>query len=382
MATNDLTILQRGETGPGPRLLIIEPYANASHRALVTGLMAHLPGRWTALLLPGRHFRWRLRGAAAFLAEAAADLLAQPWDGLVCSAMLNLAELRGLAPGLATVPALAYFHENQLAYPAPGRADARQQERDLFLAWSNLTTAAAARVVAFNSDYHRRQFLAAGRDLLARLPDAAPAGLTDAVAQKSRVLAVPIDPEPAAGQTRAPRSGPLRILWNHRWHHDKDPGVFFAALYELDQAGLAYELAVLGPASGRPPAIFSEARARLAGRVVQWGAAAERADYWRWLYWADLAVSTAVQEYQGLSVAEAAAAGCRLLLPRALVYPELYPADCLYPPGQLAPALAALANAPEAARQPHHACRQAALALAWPAQAQAWRAAFTDLLAD
>ncbi|MFH1057528.1 MAG: DUF3524 domain-containing protein [Pseudomonadota bacterium] len=380
MAANDLTILRRGETGP--RLVIIEPYANASHRALVAGLMDHLPARWTALLLPGRHFRWRLRGAAAYLAEAAAQVLAQPWDGLICSAMLNLAELKGLTPALAAAPALAYFHENQLAYPAPGRADARQQERDLFLAWSNLTTAAAAKIVAFNSGHHRSEFLSAGRALVGRLPDAAPSGLLEAIAQKSRVLAVPIDLDQAQGQTRAPRSGPLRILWNHRWHHDKDPEAFFAALMELDRTGLAYELAVLGPASGKPPAVFTEARPRLAGRIAQWGAAAARADYWRWLWWADGAVSTAVQEYQGLSVAEAAAAGCRLLLPRTLVYPELYPADCLYEPGQLAPALAALAAAPEKARQPHDACRQAALTMTWPAQAEAWRAALAELLPD
>lgn len=383
MPAGELSIQRQGEAGP--RLLIIEPYANASHRALVAGLLARLPARWTALTLPGRHFRWRLRGAAAYLAQAAAGLLAEPWDGLICSAMLNLAELKGLAPGLAAAPALAYFHENQLAYPAPGRADAAQQKRDLFLAWSNLTTAQAGKIVAFNSEHHRQEFLAAGRALLARLPDAAPTGLMEAIERKSRVLPVPIDPDqagsPAAGQARAARSGPLRILWSHRWHHDKDPEAFFAALFALDRAGLAYELAVLGPASGRPPAIFAEARARLAGHIAQWGAAPDRAEYWRWLLWADLAVSAARQEYQGLSVAEAAAAGCRLLLPRALVYPELYPAQCLYEPGHLAAALAALAAAPAAARQPDEPTRRAGLALAWPAQAPAWRAALNDLLA-
>ena len=340
MGQSELTIQRAGEDGP--RLLFIEPYANASHRALCDGLMRHVPARWTLLTLPGRHFRWRLRGAASFLALAAAEILREPWDGLLCSAMLNLAELRGLAPELGRVPALAYFHENQMAYPAPGRADARQQERDLFLAWTNLSTAQAARQVVFNSDHQRQAFLAAAEALLKALPDAAPPGLLAAITAKSAVLPVPVDTTEAAGRERPPRTGPPRLLWNHRWHQDKDPEDFFAALAELAGQGLEFELAVLGLSSGRPPAVFAAARAALGDRVRQWGALADRGEYWRWLFWADLVVSTARQENQGLAVAEAVWAGCRPLLPRALVYPELYPDECLYSPGRLAAALAPL----------------------------------------
>ena len=60
----------------GPRLLFVEPYLTASHAAFAQGLMHHAPARWTLLGLPGRHWRWRLRGAAAFLADQAAQVLA------------------------------------------------------------------------------------------------------------------------------------------------------------------------------------------------------------------------------------------------------------------------------------------------------------------
>ncbi len=343
------------------------------------GLLAHIPARWTALTLPGRYFRWRMRGAASYLALAAPDILSQSWDGLVCTSMLNLAELKGLVPELAAVPALAYFHENQLAYPAPGAADAAQQERDLFLAFSNLSTAQAAKTVAFNSDYHRREVLGAAGALIARLPDARPEGLAEAIAAKSRVLPPPLETAPAAGLKREPRSGPLRIVWNHRWEHDKDPEGFFRALAELAERGLAFEVAVLGVAGARRPEVFGLAGALLGARLVHLGPVAERTEYWRWIFWADVAVSTARQEYFGLALAEAVWAGCRPCAPRALVYPELYPAECLYQPGHLAQALATLAARPELARGGQW--RRLAEGYAWEGQAGAWENALAGLIA-
>ncbi|MCF8034458.1 MAG: DUF3524 domain-containing protein [Desulfarculaceae bacterium] len=366
---SELTILRAGSSGP--RLLFVDPYLTASHAAFMQGLLKHVPARWTALGLPGRHWRWRMRGAASFLARAAANELAGPWDAMVCSDMLGLAELKGLVPALADVPALVVFHENQLAYPAPGQAGHAQQERDLYLAFSNLSTAQAARRVVFNSKYHQEEFLSAARELETRLPDMRPSGLTKEIAAKSMALPMPIDPTEAAGLEREPRGGPLRLLWNHRWAQDKDPERFFAALDKLASEGLAFELAVLGPAPAKPPAVFAAARESLGIRVKQWGHAERRREYWGWLLWADVAVSTARQEYFGLSVAEAVWAGCRPLVPDALVYPELYPGKLRYGPGGLALALAGLATDPERIRKQDH--RSLAAGFTWEVQAPAWR---------
>ncbi|CAO0822502.1 hypothetical protein DFAR_3100007 [Desulfarculales bacterium] len=76
LAGGDSTLARAGDSGP--RLLFVEPYANASHRALLEGLLGHVPARWTALTLPRRHFRWRLRGAASFLACEVTAFCAPP----------------------------------------------------------------------------------------------------------------------------------------------------------------------------------------------------------------------------------------------------------------------------------------------------------------
>lgn len=298
-------------------------------------------------------------------------MLARPWDGLVASDMLGLAELRGLVPSLAAVPALVVFHENQLAYPAPGRAEKNLRERDLYLAFSNLTSALAARRVVFNSRFHRDEFLGAARELVGRLPDMRPLGLPQAIAAKSQILPMPIDPGEATSQTRQPRRGPLRILWNHRWAQDKAPEEFFAALEELAAQGLEFQVAVLGPAPAQPPAVFARAREALTRHIVQWGHAQARNLYWKWLFWADVVVSTARQEYFGISVAEAVWAGCRPLLPDALVYPQLYPARFRYPPGELGARLVDLAQEPEATRQEDY--RPLAQNFTWQSQAPAWQ---------
>ena len=369
MSAREIILRRAGEAGPN--LLFIEPYLSSSHEALVNGLFKNIPARWTLIGLPGRFFRWRMRGAAAYLAEQAAGELSGPLDGVLCSEMLNLAELRGLVPALARVPVLVYFHENQLAYPTPGRADARQQDRDLYLAFANLTSALAAKKAVFNSKYHLEQFLGAARDMLDRLPDARPLDMVGKIAAKARVLPVPLDVREAEGIERPAKSGPLRLVWNHRWEHDKDPEAFFRTLFDLAGQGADFQVAVLGRRSARWPEVFDQASEILGGRLVHMGPVESRREYWQWLFWADVAVSTALQEYLGLAVAEAVWAGCRPLVPDGLAYPEFYPKEFRYPPGRLGPALAALVENPGAARAGDY--RALVDKLTWPNQAEDWR---------
>jgi hypothetical protein len=78
-------------------------------------------------------------------------------------------------------------------------------------------------------------------------------------------------------------------------------------------------------------------------------------------------------------VAEAVWAGCRPLLPRALVYPQLYPERCLYEPGRFVEGLAPLLTDPVQARQ--EAPSPGAYGETWSDLQAAWQKAFSGLLA-
>jgi glycosyltransferase involved in cell wall biosynthesis len=232
--------------------------------------------------------------------------------------MLDLAGFRGLAPAaVARLPAVAYFHENQLTYPVR-----EERERDHHFAFTNLTTALAADAVWFNSAFHRDAFLTALPDWLRRMPDHAPPAAVERVRAKAAVHPPGIDPFPPR-PARAP--GPLRILWAARWEHDKGPDDLRAALDILAAHGTDFRLGVIGEQFPEVPAAFTEIERRFAGRIDHWGYQEGRAAYRACLAWADCIVSTAHHEFFGLAVAEAAAAGCLPLLPPRLAYPELLP---------------------------------------------------------
>jgi glycosyltransferase involved in cell wall biosynthesis len=302
------------------RILYVEPFEGGSHAAFSRALMGALDAHWTALTLPGRHWKWRMRGSAAYFAQAHAETLAQPYDLVVASSYVPLAELVGLAPALATVPRILYFHENQLAFPSLGPA----QPRDNHFGFTQLVSALAAQRCVFNSAYNRDSFLDAAADLLRRMPDAVPKGWVEAIRGRSTVLGVPM---PLTDDPVAPAvehaDGPL-LLWNHRWEHDKNPQTCLRGLVELADEGVAFRVAVAGKRFTRAPAVFEEFEPLLRSRAVHWGHA-DAATYRRLLDAADVVLSTAHHEFFGVAVMEAVHHGARPLVPDRLAYRELWP---------------------------------------------------------
>lgn len=318
-----------GKSYGAMRILYVEPFEAGSHAQFGEVLRMALPAEWTRIVLPGRHWKWRMRSSAVYATLAAADLLHADYDVLFASSYLPLAELLGLAPALASVPRVLYFHENQLAYPSRGEA----RERDLHYGVTQLVSALAATACWFNSAYNRDSFLAEGRALLRRMPDAVPPGWIDAIEARARVvpplLRLGGAPRLVAPTPEERALGPV-ILWNHRWEHDKNPEAFFAALDELVRRDVPFRVALAGERYRRAPEVFVRAQRRLAARIVHDAWCPSRAAYEDVLQRAHVAVSTANHEFFGMSMLEATRAGARPVVPRRLAYPELFPAEFLY----------------------------------------------------
>jgi len=301
------------------RILALEPYYGGSHRAFLDGWSGTSRHDWTILSLPAHQWKWRMRHAAVTFADqlAAHRSLAPGWDLLFCSDMLNLAEFRGLAPReVALLPAILYFHENQLTYPVRV-----ESERDYHFAMTNMTSALAADEVWFNSAFHQRSFLGALGTFLKRLPDHQPLDAIERIKDKSCVHPPGVQSMPPRG---ARRPGPLRIIWAARWEHDKNPEGFFEALGILNSRHIDFRVSVVGEQFEERPEVFARAREVLADRVECWGYQESRCDYQAALLEADVFVSTANHEFFGLSAIEATLAGAYPLLPNRLAYPEIF----------------------------------------------------------
>ena len=300
------------------RVLALEPFYGGSHRAFLDGWSQRSQHRWTVLGLPDHSWKWRMRHAAWTFARQIKQHVnsGESWDVIFCSDMLALAEFRGLSPAsVARLPAVAYFHENQLTYPVR-----EEHERDLHFAFSNLITAQSADAVWFNSRFHRDELLSAAERFLRRLPDHQPLEMISTLRDNSSVQSPGIETMQPANE---PSGGPLHILWAARWEHDKNPEDLFTALDQLNAAGVDFHVSVIGQSFREVPPVFAECRAKLADKIVNWGYQESSASYAAALGSADVFVSTARHEFFGLAAVEAMVAGCFPLLPRRLAYPEL-----------------------------------------------------------
>lgn len=311
------------------QILIAEPFFTGSHAVWAEEYQRFSRHEVHIQYLSGHHWKWRMHGGAVSLARQVIASGLQP-DLLLASDMLDLAAFLALTrhalPGLKAV---LYFHENQLTYPRSARDTDRIAKRDNHYAFINYSSALAADRVFFNSYFHQQAFHTALEGFLRGFPDHQEIATLAPLRAKSEVLPLGMDLQALdkARPTEAfsPDRPPL-ILWNHRWEHDKNPDAFFEALFELHERGLPFELAVLGQAYQKRPAIFARAREVLADRIVHWGHA-DRDEYVRWLWRADLLPVSSKHDFFGRSVVEAIYCGCYPLLPDRLAYPAHIPQD-------------------------------------------------------
>ncbi|MBN1825814.1 MAG: DUF3524 domain-containing protein [Candidatus Eisenbacteria bacterium] len=357
-------------------LLLIEPYFGGSHRQFAEGIRRHSRHHVRLATLPGRYWRWRMRGSAPLFEER---LRKSPAPGVIlASSMFPLAEFLGLAPPrFREAKTILYFHENQLTYPLP-----EGERRDLHAVMTQINGALAADRILFNSRHHRREMLGALPGFLRALPDHKPPGVAGRF-RRSRVLPLGVDFESLGPPPRRrERKGEPILLWNHRWEHDKGREEFALLIRRLRRRKVPFGLVVTGASPGTRSDLFEELP-RIAGdRLRHVGFAPSRRDYARLLAGADLAVSTARHEFFGVSVLEAIHMGAFPLLPERLAYPEIldpgrHP-ECYYRSREeLFDRAEELLTGP---RPPVERYRRAAARFAWPHRIGAFDRLFEEIL--
>jgi glycosyltransferase involved in cell wall biosynthesis len=308
------------------RVLLLSGYDAESHRYWRERLQGGITDwQWQVLALSPRFFSWRIRGNPLYWAVQERAVLEQDVDLVLATSMVDLATLRGLVPGLAQLPAALYFHENQFAYPQGRGAHGALEARMV-----SLYSAMAAHCLLFNSNYNLETFMSGCETMLNAFPDAVPCGVVSDLRNKARVLPVPM--EFPSGSAPRPESSVLQLLWNHRWEYDKGPERLLAIVQGLLAQELDFCLNVVGQQFRQRPEAFDEIRALLtaAGRLGNWGYIEEVADYQSLLASCDVVLSTALHDFQGLSMVQACAAGCSPLAPARLVYPEWLDQQFLY----------------------------------------------------
>ncbi|WP_299200845.1 DUF3524 domain-containing protein [uncultured Amphritea sp.] len=310
------------------KILLLSAYDAASHAYWHKGLVENLSEhQWTVMTLPPRYFSWRIRGNSLSWAFNERETLEKHYDLVIATSMTDLSALRGFVPHLASIPTLVYFHENQFAYPESGREYGNVEPKIL-----NLYTALAADHICFNTAYNRMTFLTGCRELLKKLPDQVPAGVVERLEQRSSVLQVPL-PQ-SAYLPHKPQSGAVRLVWNHRWEFDKGPQQLLSAVEGLCNAGVDFRLDVVGQQFRNVPEPLRQLKPLLEGRAGCMGFVESVDEYRRLLQQADIVLSTALHDFQGIAVLEGVAAGAMPLVPNRLAYTELFPADCCYTSGE------------------------------------------------
>ena len=312
------------------KILLLSAYDAQSHQVWHSQLTQHLTEiDWTVLTLPPRFFNWRIRGNSLSWAFKEQELLKKPYDLVLATSMTDLTSLRSFIPSLTRVPNYLYFHENQFAYPS------KQQHHLLDPQIVTLYSALSADQIFFNSKYNQATFLNGVQKFLKSMPDFIPSQLIENLENKSFILPVPIAD---SFFTTLSNSGPqhqrshkkTQLLWNHRWEYDKGPERLYELMKALEEKAFDYKIHIVGQQFRNSPIEFKKIKEDFKSHIDSWGYIEDKKDYRDLLHRCDFVISTAMHDFQGLSILEATASGCIPIVPDRLVYPEWFSAAFCY----------------------------------------------------
>lgn len=303
-----------------PKILFIEPFYGGSHKQLIDLLLNNTSH--TFISCTAKKWPWRARCSGLICSQLIPELTTE--EILFCSSVLNLPELLGLRPDLNRLKKIVYFHENQFIFPI------RQiKGRDIQFAYNQITTCLAADQVIFNSNFNKDSFLGNLKKIIKMLPDYRPKNLLDKISPKCMVLYFPVS-FPELPSEKQLDENELHIVWPHRWEFDKDPELFLETLMELKKDKYSFKVHILGENFEDVSATFGIAKEILKANILTFGFVQSKKEYYDILNSSHVAISTAIHEFFGVSMMESYYCGCFPLVPNDLVYPEIYPKECLY----------------------------------------------------
>lgn len=308
------------------KVLIINPYHTGSHAKWSDDLTNNLNTfdefevlQWS---MPGKHWKWRMQGAAIECARLASKSAWTP-DVILTSDMLNCAAFRGMIPvGWRNIPLAQYFHENQITYPwSPGDPDPALQ-RDRTYGMINVLSALAADYLWFNSEHHLQVFFDALPSFIQPLPDFNELFPVTSLMEKSAVLPILITPSSENEFKLIERklNAPPVLLWNHRWDHDKGPDRFYNLLQNLEAHGHDFQLILTGPQSPASQPELLQIKRAFGHKIIHMGYAESKEAYRSLLRRSDFIIHDPRQEYFGISVLEAMSEGVIPILRRGHAY--------------------------------------------------------------
>lgn len=292
-------------------ILILDPFLGKSHRHFWDNFKSL--SAFQVSVFPFKEVYWKLASGLSGFTEVSEDV-----DLFFVSEYFDITSFKQLNPVYAGTPFLCYFHENQIEYPS-------RSSRDTHFILMNLRNYMRSDLNIFNSHWNRDSFLNGLSGFKRSLPSAYRHHVPSAskIKRDSDTVIYPGHnlSEPLANKS----TGPLRIIWNHRWEYDKRPDQLMALSERIKD--LDVELDVCGEFR-EDFERESTLKAILGDKLIHCGYYARVDDYHAALSRADVVLSTAAHEFYGISVLEAILYGAYPLLPRSLSYPELY-LDCL-----------------------------------------------------
>ena len=305
------------------KILMIEPYFEGSHKRWILDFQKFSGHNIELLTLPGRHWKWGMHGGAITLAQKYNELNFKA-DIIIASDMLNLPLFKSIA-NTSNIPIVVYFHENQITYPwSPNDRDI-SKGRDHHYGFINYSSALVSDLNLFNSNFHRESFTESLKNFLSNFPDHNDYSNIEIIKSKSKTLYLGIDLKKfdAYRINEKINESPI-LLWNHRWEHDKNPDDFMNVIGALDIKKLDFKCILLGKNKQKKSGYFDKFVNHFSHRIIHAGYCENFEEYASYLWQADICPITSIQDFFGISIAEAVYCNTLPLLPNRLSYPEIY----------------------------------------------------------